>query len=322
MRIVILDGYTTNPGDLSWEGIAALGALTVYDHTPPPLTVERAHEAELVISNKTVLNAAVLAQLPRLRYIGLLSTGYDVVDLEAARERGVAVTNIPSYSRPSVAQMVFALLLELCSHVQAHSDCVHAGDWARSRDFCFWRFPLRELSGKTMGLIGFGQIGQSVAAVARAFGMQVLACRRTGGAGGGEPAPGLRLVSLEEVLRGADVLSLHCPLTPETRGLIRRETIAVMKPGALLINTARGPILNEADVAQALKEGRLGGAGLDVLSAEPPGEDNPLLHAPNCVITPHIAWATKEARGRLLAAAAENIAAFLRGERMNRVELR
>jgi glycerate dehydrogenase len=317
-NIVLLDGHTTNPGDLRWDGLAALGNLTLHDFTPAALTAERAQDAEILINNKTVLNAEVLAQLPRLRYIGLLSTGYNVVDLAAATAQGVVVTNIPAYSTNSVAQLVFALLLELCFHAEAHSETVHAGDWERSRDFCYWKYPLMELAGKTLGVVGFGQIGATVAAIAQAFGMQVLACRRPQNCGAEEQlSPTLRLTSFENVLRGADVVSLHCPLFPETTGLINRETLALMKPGAFLLNTARGPVLNEADVAAALRSGQLGGAGLDVLSTEPPQPENPLLHAPNCIITPHIAWATKEARTRLIQIATENLAAFLRGEPQN-----
>jgi len=304
MRIVILDGYTLNPGDLSWDGMRAIGDCVIYDHTPGELTVERARDAEIVISNKTVLDRAVIEALPKMRYIGLLSTGYNVVDLAAAWEREVPVTNIPAYGTPSVAQFTFALLLELCSQVGGHSASVHAGDWVKSRDFCFWSAPLVELCGKTMGLVGYGAIGQKVGEIACAFGMRVIA----------HDGACAESVTLDEVLGASDVISLHCPLTDETQGLICRETIAKMKSGALLVNTARGPILNERDVADALASGRLGGCAVDVLSTEPPRADNPLLGAPNCVITPHIAWATKEARGRLLDIAVENVKAFLAGK--------
>lgn len=317
MNIVILDGYTTNPGDLDWSGFAALGSLTVYDHSPAALAVERARDAEIVINNKTILSAEVLARLPKLRYIGLLSTGYNVVDLAAASARGILVTNIPTYGTASVAQLVFALLLELCHHTEAHSQSVHAGEWERCRDFCYWKSPLIELAGKTLGIVGFGRIGRSVAAIAQAFGMCVLACDDPRVKMEEEVSPTLRLTGLEEVLRNADAVTLHCPLFPETTGLIDRAAIAMMKPGAFLINTSRGPVLNEADVAEALRSGKLGGAGLDVLSTEPPKPDNPLLRAPNCVITPHIAWATKEARSRLVEIAIENVAAFMRGEARN-----
>ena len=317
MNIVILDAYTTNPGDLSWDALAALGPLTVYDHTAAHLTLERAAGAEAVISNKTALGPAVIARLPKLKYIGLLSTGYNVVDLEAARARGIPVTNIPAYSTASVAQLTFALLLELSMHVRAHSDSVHAGDWVCSRDFCYAVSDLTELDGKVLGIVGFGQIGRRVAAIAQALGMKVLACRRPSNTAEENISPTLRMASLDEVLHESDVVTLHCPLTEETRGLIDRAAIARMKPGAFLLNTSRGPVLNERDVANALHEGRLAGAGLDVLSTEPPMEDNPLLYAPNCLITPHIAWATKEARARLIAIAAENLRAFMAGTPQN-----
>ena len=318
MDIVILDGYTTNPGDLSWEGIARHGNLKVYDHTPAALTITRAREAEIVISNKTALGAAEINQLPKLRYIGLLSTGYNIVDIDAAKRRGVAVTNIPAYSTSSVAQLVFALLLELCNNAGTHSASVRAGDWARSRDFCYWKFPLMELSGKTMGIVGFGNIGRETSKIAKAFGMDVVACGRSG-VDVETVSDGVRLTSLKNVLSSSDIVSLHCPLFSETAELINSETIALMKHGALLINTARGGVLNESDVAGALADGRLGGAGLDVLSTEPPRTDNPLLSAPNCVITPHIAWATREARTRLIHVLEQNLASFLSGTPQNLV---
>jgi glycerate dehydrogenase len=318
MNIVILDGYTSNPGDLSWDGIAKHGNLTVYDHTPAALTIERARDAEIVISNKTALGEAEISQLPKLRYIGLLSTGYNIVDLDAAKRRGIAVANIPAYSTPSVAQIVFALLLELCNNAGAHSASVHSGEWVNSRDFCYWKFPLMELSGKTIGIVGFGNIGRATAKIANAFGMNVLACGRPG-TDGKTVSDGVRLTSLENVLSSSDIVSLHCPLFPETTGLINRETISRMKHGAILINTSRGGVLNERDAADALADGRLSGAGLDVLSTEPPEADNPLLSAPNCVITPHIAWATREARTRLIRVLEENLAAFLAGTPQNLV---
>jgi len=306
MRIAILDAHTSNPGDLSWGPVAALGELAVFEHTLPEQIVERSLDAELLLSNKTVLGCAEIEALPALRYIGLLSTGYNVVDLQAARARGIPVTNIPAYSTASVAQQVFALLLELTNQTRLHSDSVRAGDWARGRDFSYQLAPLTELAGKTMGIIGFGRIGQAVAGIARAFGMRVLA-----------HDPAQQLEPLEIVLRQSDVLSLHCPLTPETQGLINRATLATMKPGAILINTSRGPVLNEADVAAALHSGQLGALAADVLSTEPPGEDNPLLTAPRCILTPHISWATKEARARLISIAADNIRAFLAGNPTN-----
>ena len=320
MNIVILDGYTSNPGDLSWDGIAQHGHLTVYDHTPATLTIERASEAEIVISNKTVLGSAEISQLPKLRYIGLLSTGYNIVDLNATKRRGIAVTNIPAYSTPSVAQQVFALLLELCNNTGAHSVSVHSGEWDRSRDFCYWKFPLMELSGKTIGIIGFGNIGRETAQIARSFGMNIIACGRPG-TFTETISDGVRLTTLENVLSLSDIVSLHCPLFAETAGMINKETIAIMKHGAFLINTSRGGVLNEQDVADALADGRLAGAGLDVLSTEPPKPDNPLLSAPNCVITPHIAWATREARTRLIRVLEENLVAFLAGTPQNIVGL-
>jgi len=317
MKIVILDAYTTNPGDLSWFSICNQGDATVYDHTPAELTVERAQGAEIVISNKTVLGRAEIEALPALRYIGLLSTGYNVVDLEAARERDIPVTNIPSYGTNSVAQLTFALLLELTSHTGMHNASVHAGDWVRSRDFCYWRAPLMELAGKTMGIVGFGRIGQTVAGIARAFGMEVIAHDQFYLDVPEEFRPWLKLVPLDTLLRASDVITLHCPLTEETNQLINHKTISKMKRGAILINTSRGPVLNERDVAEALAMGQLGGLGADVLSVEPPTADNPLLCASNCVITPHIAWATRDARMRLIEIAAENLAAFLAGEPVN-----
>ena len=321
MHIVILDGYTSNPGDLSWDGIAKHGNLTVYDHTPAELTIERARDAEILITNKTALGASEIDQLPKLRYIGLLSTGYNIVDLAAAKRRGIAVANIPAYSTSSVAQLVFALLLELCNNAGVHSSSVHAGEWAGSCDFCYWKFPLVELSGKTIGIVGYGNIGRETAKIAKAFGMNIVACGRPGrhSVDGDIVSDGVRMTSLENVLSRSDVVSLHCPLFPETTGLINRETIAKMKHGAILINTSRGGVLNEREVADALTDGRIGGAGLDVLLTEPPRPDNPLLSAPNCVITPHIAWATKEARTRLIRILEENLAAFLSGAPQNLV---
>ncbi|MCL2447011.1 MAG: D-2-hydroxyacid dehydrogenase [Oscillospiraceae bacterium] len=307
MNIVILDGYTLNPGDLSWANMQALGNCTIFDYTPAELTVERAKDAEIVISNKTLLGADVINALPKLQYIGLLSTGYNVVDLAAARARSVPVTNIPAYGTASVAQHAFALLLELCAHAGKHSESVHAGEWAKSRDFCYWKTPVTELAGKTMAIIGYGAIGRATAEIARAFGMHVLHHSRSSA----DSTP------LDDLLAASDVISLHCPLTDETNELINATTIAKMKPGALLINTARGPILHEQDVADALFRGQLGGVGVDVLSTEPPASDNPLLGAKNCVITPHIAWASHEARGRLLAIAVDNVRAFLQGKPQN-----
>jgi len=317
LKIVVLDGGTLNPGDLSWEPLERLGEATVYDRTPADAIVERSRGAELLLTNKTPLRRETIARLPDLRYIGVLATGYDVVDTEAAAERGIIVTNVPSYGTDSVAQFVFALLLELCHRVGLHSDSARGGDWSRSADFCYLRSPQIELSGKTMGIVGMGRIGRKVADIAKAFGMNVIASGRPGSAGSDGRNGGVPRVELKELLRQADVVSLHCPLTPQTERLIRRETIARMKPGALLVNTARGKLIDEADLAAALNEGRIAGAALDVLSTEPPAPDNPLLSARRCVVTPHIAWASFEARSRLLNAAIGNIVRFLSGDPVN-----
>ncbi len=315
MKIVVLDGYTLNPGDLDWSEFEQLGELSVHERTPAELTVERSTGAQAIITNKTVISPEVMAQLPELKYIGVLATGYNVVDIEAARARGITVTNIPGYSTDSVAQLVFALLLELCHHTQEHSQAARAGRWTTSRDFCFWDFPLMELAGKTIGIIGFGSIGYQVARIAEAFGMNVLGHSRTR-----KEVSGLKTfkwAGLDELLQASDVVTLHCPLTAENQGMINAERLSLMKRSALLINTARGPILNEADVAEALNGGRIAGAGLDVLSSEPPAADNPLLSAKNCIITPHIAWATREARLRLMGIASGNLKAFSEGEPVN-----
>lgn len=317
MKIVILDGYAENPGDLSWQGIESLaepGGFTVYDYTPPEEILSRMSGAQIVFTNKTPLTAEAIAACPELKYIGVLATGYNVVDVAAAKAHGVAVTNIPTYGTSAVAQYTMALLLELCHHVGAHSDSVHQGDWTRSRDFCYWNFPLMELAGKTMGLIGYGRIGQAVGKLAQAFGMELLVYTQPESA---EPEPGVRFVSLEELLAQADAVSLHCPLFPENTGMINRERLALMKEGAFLLNTARGPLIDEEAVAEALKSGRLGGAALDVVSVEPIRADNPLLCAPNCLITPHIAWAAKESRARLMDIATENLRGFLNGSPVN-----
>lgn len=307
-RLVVLDGHTSNPGDLSWQPLERLGALTVHARTPAPLVAERIAEADVVLTNKTRLGAADLAAAPQLRGLCMLATGHDVVDGAAAAALGIPLCNVPEYGTTSVAQAVFALLLELTNRTGHHAALVRQGRWSAGPDFCFWEGRLTELAGLRFGVVGLGRIGMAVASIARAFGMEVLAHRR-----GPIELEGVRGVDLETLLRSSDVVSLHCPLTPETRGLIDAGRIALMRPGALLINTGRGPLLQEADVAAALAEGRLGGAGLDVLSLEPPDPANPLLQAPNCVITPHIAWATVAARERLLRAAADNVAAILAG---------
>ena len=314
MKIVILDGYTENPGDLSWAGFEALGQVTVYDRTPPSEILARAKGAEVLLTNKTPLSAEALAALaPQLRYIGVLATGYNVVDVEAAKAQGVPVCNIPTYGTTAVAQFVMALLLELCHHVGDHSRSVKAGDWSRCPDFCYWNSPLIELAGKTFGVIGYGRIGRAAARLAAAFGMEVLAYD-THATGMDEVA---RLVSLDEVLEKSDVISLHCPLFENNRGMINQESIARMKDGVLLINTSRGPLIDEAALAQALHTGKVAGAGLDVLETEPARPDNPLLAEPNCLITPHIAWAPKESRQRLMDIAVANLAAWLDGKPQN-----
>jgi glycerate dehydrogenase len=316
MRLTILDAYTANPGDLSWASLECLASCTVHDRTPDDQIIERAKDAELVLTNKTVLNRSTISALPNLRYIGVLATGYNVVDIAAAKERGVVVTNVPGYGTPSVAQAVLALLLELTNHVGHHAQTVREGRWSKSEDFCYWDGTLIELEGRTLGILGYGTIGERVAKIAVALGMRVLANRRTWKE---KPLPGVEPATQEEIFTQSDVLSLHCPLTDDTKHLIRGETVAKMKPTALLINTARGPLVQEQDLADALNGGRLAGAGLDVLSTEPPKGGNPLFTARNCLITPHIAWASKEARARLIEVATENVKAYLGGHPQNRV---
>ncbi len=315
MRLVVLDGYTLNPGDLNWGPLLDLSDHPeIYERTAPQDTVSRAADAEIVLTNKVVLDREVLAQLPKLRYVGILATGINVIDLMVARERGIVVTNVPAYSTASVVQLTLALLLELTQRVGHHANSVRQDNWVKSKDFAYWDFPLVELDGLTMGLVGFGAIAQGVARVAQSLGMRVLTTRR------GEcppEMPGVRAVDLDTLFRESDVLSVHCPLTPETKGLVNAARLATMKPTAYVLNTSRGPVVNEADLADALNAGRIAGAGLDVLSTEPPGADNPLLNAKNCFITPHIAWATKASRGRLLATVVANIRAFLDGKPQN-----
>ncbi|MGF1451410.1 MAG: D-2-hydroxyacid dehydrogenase [Opitutales bacterium] len=311
-RITVLDGYTLNPGDLSWESIERHGPTFVHDRTPKTHIIERAADSEIVFTNKTPLDRATLEQLPGLRYIGVLATGYNVVDLEAARERGIVVTNIPSYGTASVAQHTFALILELTNHVARHDDAVHAGGWVECPDFCFTRAPMMELAGLTLGIVGLGEIGRAVAALGQAFGMDVRGCSRTP-----KEVPGVTRTDRDTLFADADILTLHCPLTEDTRELVNAETLGRMKAEAFLINTSRGPLIDEAALAEALRSGRLAGAAVDVLSAEPPRADNPLLSAPNCIITPHNAWATRAARQRLMAIAADNLAAFLDGSPTN-----
>jgi glycerate dehydrogenase len=315
MKIVVLDGHALNPGDLSWDALRALGALQVFDRTADDQIVARVHEAEIVLTNKTRLSAQILKQLTKTRYIGVLATGYDVVDLLAARELKIPVTNIPTYGTDSVAQFTFALLLELCHHVAAHADATRAGEWSRSEDFSFWKTPLVELAGKTIGLIGLGQIGRRVAEIAFALKMRVVASDAVR-----SPVPdwpNFRWCELDELLAQADVVSLHCPLLPQTQNIINAKSLAKMKPSAFLINTSRGPLVVEQDLADALNDGRIAGAAVDVLSIEPPSPDNPLLRAKNCIVTPHIAWASKESRTRLLDTAIGNVRAFLDGRPVN-----
>ena len=316
-RIVYLDCYTVNPGDLSWEPLRALGDCVLYDRTPANQVIERAADAEIVLANKVVLDGQTIRALPRLRYIGVTATGYNIVDVAAARERNIVVTNVPAYGTASVAQMTFALLLELTQHVGHHARTVREGRWSASPDFCYWDRPLLELAGLTMGIVGLGQIGREVARLAEAFRMNVIATSR-GPVAPAQPA-GVRIVGLDELFRTSDIVSLHCPLTPETNRLVDARRLATMKPTALLINTSRGGLVVEQDLADALNAGRIAGAAVDVLSVEPPPASNPLLAARNCYVTPHIAWATRAARARLLDVAVENIRAFVRGAPINRV---
>jgi glycerate dehydrogenase len=313
MNIIILDGFTLNPGDLSWEGLQSLGPCTIYDRTPPAEVARRAADADIVLTNKTELTAGQIQNLPRLKYIGVLATGTNVVDLAAARARGIPVTNVPTYGTKSVAQMAFALLLELAHHTGHHSQTVREGRWTRSTDWCYWDFPLVELDGLTLGLVGLGRIGRAVSELAAAFGMKVIAYDPLAG-----PAPAfVRLVGLDALFRESDVVSLHCPLTPQTANLVNASRLALMKPTAFLLNTSRGPLVDERALAEALNSGRIAGAAMDVLAKEPPPADNPLLTAKNCILTPHLAWATRAARSRLMKIAVENVRAFLQGKPQN-----
>ena len=315
MKIVVLDGYVLNPGDLSWDKLNNLGEVVLYDRTPADKIIEWSIGAEVLITNKTPLTEEVINKLPNLKYIGVLATGYNVVDTAAAKRRNIIVTNVPSYSTMSVAQLTFALLLELCHHVQRHSDSVMEGKWAQSSDFSYSDFPLIELSGKTFGIIGFGSIGKKVDDIATVFGMNIIAASRH--QTDQSDRKNFRWAELNEVLEQADVVSIHCPLTTETKGLINAESLKRMKSSAFLINTSRGPVVVEQDLACALNKEIIAGAGIDVLSIEPPVKDNPLFKAKNCLITPHIAWATKEARERLMDIAVSNIAAFIDGKPVN-----
>ncbi len=314
MKIVVLDGYTLNPGDLSWAELERLGDCAIYDRTPPDQVVARASGAEIVLTNKTAVNRDTIQSLPALRYLGVLATGYNVVDIEAARSRDIPVANIPDYGTKSVAQMTFALLLELTQHVGHHAQTVRDGRWVKSADFCYWDYPLIELEGLTFGIIGFGRIGLAVAELAMAFGLKVIVHNRS--LPKSLPA-GVEYVSLNDLLQRSDIISLHCPLTPDTKEIINAERLKLMKPSAFLLNSSRGPLIDEKALAAALNEGRLAGAGLDVLSVEPPKADNPLLTATNCLITPHIAWATRSARSRLLNITVDNVKQFLAGTPQN-----
>lgn len=319
MKIVILDAYTTNPGDLSWERFKEFGELTVYDRgikNDLQESIDRIQDADVVLTNKVPIKEELLEACPNIKYIGTLSTGYNIIDLDACRTRGIPVCNVPSYSTSAVAQFTMALLLEVCHHVGEHNNIVHSGGWERSVDFCFWNYPLVELSSKTIGIIGFGKIGQEVAKLAAAFGMKVLAYSRT------EYEEGRKLaeyVDLDTLLASSDIVSLHCPLFPETRGIINNEKIAKMKDGAILLNTSRGPLIVEEDVANALNSDKLYYYATDVASREPIRSDNPLLTAKNCIITPHIAWAAKETRERLVGIVYENLKAYTEGKVQNNV---
>jgi len=316
MKIVNLDGYTTNPNDLSWDGMEKLGDYTVYDRTNPNQIIERAKGANILIVNKTIITKEILEALsPELEYIGLQSTGYNVVDCQKARELGITVCNIPAYSTNAVAQLVFAFILQITNQVSIHSDAVRRGEWCECPDFCFWKVPLTELAGKTIGIIGFGAIGKRVAALAEAFDMQVLAY---------SPRPKdkgnlktVRFVDFDTLLHNSDIVTCHCPLTPETTGLINKDSISKMKKSAIFINTSRGPVVDETALTNALNNGDIAAAGLDVLESEPAKKSNPLLTAKNCYITPHIAWAAKETRARLISILEENLKAYLNGTPQN-----
>ena len=316
MKIVVLDGHTENPGDLSWSALGAMGDLTVYDITPPELIQARIGDAEIVLVNKTPVTAQTMDACPQMRYIGVLATGYNVVDTAYAKNKGIVVSNIPTYGTTAVAQFTMALLLEICHHVGHHSEAVHQGRWESAGHFCFWDYPLIELAGKTIGFIGFGRIGQAAAALAKAFGMRILAHDMYPNAAGRALA---EYVDLDMLLANADVISLHCPLTDETKGILNKKNFQKMKDGVIILNTSRGPLIVEQDLADALNSGKVFAAGVDVVSVEPIRRDNPLLQAKNCLITPHIAWAPKESRQRLMDVAVQNVKQFLSGCPQNQV---
>ena len=316
MKIVVLDGFAANPGDLSWKNLVELGECTVYERTAPEDLLARAEEAEILLTNKTVIDADAMKKMPQLRYIGVLATGYNVVDVDAARERGIVVTNIPAYSTASVAQMVFAHLLNITQRVGHYADENRCGRWASNKDFCYWDTPLMELAGKRMGIVGLGNTGMATARIALAFGMEVVAFTSKSA----ESLPrGIVPCTMDELFDTADVISLHCPLNAQTYHLVNAARLQRMKPTAILINTGRGPLVNEEDLAEALRQGRILAAGLDVLSQEPPMASNPLLALDNCFVTPHIAWATSEARKRLLDVAVENLRQYLNATPVNNV---
>ena len=314
MKIAVMDGHGVNPGDMSWKPIEEIGQITVYPRTAPEEVVAHVGDADIVLTNKTVFNADVISQLPNVKYIGVLATGYNVVDTEAAHRRGIVVTNIPAYSTDSVAQMTFAHILNITNRVGYYAAKNSDGEWSRCPDFCYWDTPLTDLSGKTIGIVGLGHIGSKVARLAQDFGMDVFAYTSKNAA---DLPAGINKTTLDGLLGISDIITLHCPLTPSTRELINKESIKKMRRGAILINTGRGPLVNEADVAEALQEGRLGAYGADVMCSEPPAADNPLFAQPNAYITPHIAWATVEARERLMAIAVNNLKAFVSGNPVN-----
>ena len=316
MKIIVLDGYGLNPGDLTWKGFEELGELTVYDRTSPSELLERAAGAEALVTNKTLITSENMDALPDLKYIGVLATGYNVVDIDAAKARGIVVTNIPAYSTASVAQMVFAHILNITQRVGYYADENKQGRWTKNADFCYWDTHLVELQGKKMGIVGFGNIGQATARIAQAFGMEV--CVYSSKPQFALPS-GIKKMELDELFGECDVVSLHCPLTPDTKEMVNAERLSKMKPNAILINTGRGPLINEQDLADALNGGKIAAAGLDVLSVEPSVEDNPLLGARNCFITPHIAWATLEARTRLMDIAVQNLKSYQNGQIVNNV---
>ncbi len=321
MKIVILDAYCVNPGDLSWDELRRFGELEVYDRTEydDAVIAERIGDAEIVITNKTPISKAVLDACGNIKFVAVLATGYNIVDIACAAKKGIPVSNIPGYGTAAVAQFVFALLLEICHHTAHHSEAVHEGRWETDPDWCFWDYPLIELDGKTMGVLGYGRIGKQTARIARAMGMNVLANSRSKQAGGDELA---RFVTVDELFESSDVIAMHCPLLPETEEIVNKDSIAKMKPGVIIINNSRGQLINEQDLADALNSGRVGAAGLDVVSGEPISPDNPLLGAKNCFITPHISWAPREARARIIKATAENLGAFLSDAPVNVVNMK